>query len=103
MDLSQVVMQTDNGSEFVSHSPDLFSQSAFEQAIDHARSTLSRIPPWACASEVDRSDGTIEHELLGVERWSNKSERVAKTTAGEYDFNHIRPHSCTRTGHPISV
>lgn len=93
MDLSQVVVQSDNGSEFVSNSPDLSRQSAFEKAIDQAQSTLNRIPPRACTyqSEVERANGIIEYELLEVERWSTKSELVAKTTAWEYYFNRIRP------------
>ena len=95
MDLSQVVVQTDNGSEYVRNSPDLSKKSAFEQVIDQARSRLVRIPPRACTyqSEVERANGIIEYELLEVERWASKSELVAKTTAWEYYFNRIRPNS----------
>ena len=63
MDLSQVVVQTDNGSEFVRNSPDPARKSAFEKVIDQARSRLVRIPPRACTrqSEVERSNGIIEY------------------------------------------
>lgn len=95
IDLSQVVVQTDNGSEFVRNSPDLSKKSAFEIAVDQARSRLVRIPPRACTyqSDVERSNGIIEYELLEVERWESKSELVAKTTAWEYYFNRIRPNA----------
>ena len=95
MDLSQVVVQTDNGTEYVRNSPDLSKRSAFEHAIDRAGSRLVRIPPRACTyqSEVERANGIIEYELLEVERWKSKSELVAKTTAWEYYFNRIRPNS----------
>ncbi len=106
MDLSQVEVQSDNGSEFVSNSPDLSRQSAFEKAIDQARSTLNRIPPRACTwqSEVERANGIIEYELLEVERWQSKSELVAKTTAWEYYFNRIRPNFPPAAGQiPLEV
>ena len=95
MNLSAVVIQTDNGSEYVSNSPDLSRSSAFEHAIEQAGSRLVRIPPRACTyqSEVERANGIIEYELLEVERWKTKSELVAKTTAWEYYFNRIRPNS----------
>ena len=95
MDLSKVVVQTDNGTEFVTNSPDLSRKSAFEKVIDQARSRLVRIPPRACTyqSEVERANGIIEYELLEVERWKSKSELVAKTTAWEYYFNRVRPNS----------
>jgi len=95
MDLSQVVVQTDNGTEFVRNSPDLSKKSAFEKVIDQAQARLVRIPPRACTyqSDVERANGIIEYELLEVERWSTKSELVAKTTAWEYYFNRIRPNA----------
>jgi len=118
MDLSQVVVQTDNGTEFVCNSPDLTRRSAFEVAVESAQARLKRIPPGACTwqSDVERSNGIIEYELLEVERWSTKSELVAKTTAWEYYFNRIRPNfppmagqipleagPTTRTGRPVNA
>ncbi|MCK4578926.1 MAG: hypothetical protein KAU50_09055 [Candidatus Marinimicrobia bacterium] len=109
MDLSQIVVQTDSGTEFVNNSPDLSKQSAFEKAVDQARSTLNRIPPRACTwqSEVERANGIIEYELLEVERWSTKSELVAKTTAWESaswrTSTAYGPTCTTRTGRPVSA
>ena len=95
MDLSRVVVQTDNGTEFVSNSPDLSRKSAFEKAVDEVGARLVRIPPRACTfqSDVERSNGLIEFELLEVDRWQSKSELVAKTIAWEYYFNRLRPNS----------
>lgn len=95
MELSEVVVQTDNGTEFVNNSPYLSKRSAFENAIDQVQAKLVRIPPRACTyqSEVERANGIIEYELLEVERWKSKSELVAKTTAWEYYFNRVRPNS----------
>ncbi len=58
-----------------------------------ARARLVRIPPRACTwqSEVERSNGIIEYELLDVDRWRSKSELVSKSTAWEYYFNRLRP------------
>ncbi len=100
MNLSQVVVQTDNGTEFVSNSPDLSRESAFEKVIDQAWARLVRIPSRACTwqSDVERSNGIIEFELLEVERWQTRPKPrqrrgnlVAKTTAWEYYFNRLRP------------
>jgi len=95
MDLSQVVVQTDNGTEFVCNSPDLTRRSAFEVAVESVRARLKRIPPRACTwqSDVERSNGIIEYELLEVDRWQSKSELVGKSTAWEYYFNRLRPNS----------
>ncbi len=95
MDLSQVVVQTDNGTEFVCNSPDLTRRSAFKEAVESAQARLKRIPPRACTwqSEVERSNGIIEYELLEVDRWQSKSELVGKSTAWEYYFNRLRPNS----------
>ena len=95
MNLPQVVVQTDNGTEFVCNSPDLTRRSAFEVAVESAQARLKRIPPRACTwqGDVERSNGIIEYELLEVDRWQSKSELVGKGTAWEYYFNRIRPNS----------
>lgn len=95
VDLTEVVIQTDNGTEYVRNSPDLTKRSAFEKVIAGAGATLVRIPPRQCTyqSDVERANGIIEYELLEVELWRTKSELPGKTTAWEYYFNRIRPNS----------
>ncbi|MCH7733231.1 MAG: helix-turn-helix domain-containing protein [Candidatus Marinimicrobia bacterium] len=95
MDLGEVVVQTDNGTEYVRNSRDLTKQSPFEGVINDAKARLVRIPPRQCTyqSEVERANGIIEYELLEIERWRTKAELVGKTTAWEYYFNRIRPNS----------
>ncbi|MCH8013060.1 MAG: DDE-type integrase/transposase/recombinase [Candidatus Marinimicrobia bacterium] len=66
MDLGEVVVQTDNGTEYVRNSNDLTKQSACERVIADAGARLVRIPPRQCTyqSEVERANGIIEYELL---------------------------------------
>lgn len=51
-------------------------------------------------SDVERSNGIIEFELLEVDRWQSRSEPrqrrgnlVGKSSVWEYYFNRIRPNS----------
>lgn len=100
--INEVSVQTDNGTEFTRNGRNLTIPSAFEKTVMNAGATHVRIPPGAKnhQSDVERSNGIIEYELLEIEKWKTKSELIGKTTAWEYYFNRLRPNSYQQNRSP---
>jgi len=97
VDLTQVEIQTDNGSEFVvpynSKNPSsAFQRSPFEKIIDKYKLNRSRIPPGQKTynSDVEAFHRLIEDEFFDLEDYDSKKELLSKSYTYMQYFNLLR-------------
>ena len=81
VDLSEVIIQTDNGSEFIGSVQKRKEESAFIKVLEDAGVKEARIPPRACTwqSDVEASHKMIEDEFYDIEVWVNLRQRPILT------------------------
>jgi len=92
VDTSEVMPQTDNGSEYIGNVKKKKGKSAFERVLEMFGSHHSRIPPGAKTwqSDVESFHWIIEDEFYDIEDYRNKTEYLAKAYAYELYFNPAR-------------
>ena len=91
VDTSKVIVQTDNGSEFIGNVRKR-GKSPFERVLDHFEVKHVRIPPRACTwqSDVEAFHRVVEDEFYDVEDYRDPREFMAKGYAYQLYFNFKR-------------
>lgn len=92
VELSEVTIQTDNGTEFVGHILKKHNESSFSEAIERFGANYRRIPPRACSwqSDVEVFHKLIEDEFYDLEEYRDQIEFMAKAYAYCLYFNYRR-------------
>ena len=94
VDFSKMIVQTDNGSEYVGHiKKRRRGESLFEAVVEKITGSLpEQIPPGAktCQSDVEAFHGIIEDEFYGVEKLRSASELLGRARTYQVYFNHFR-------------
>ena len=91
VDLSQVIFQTDNGSEFIGN-PLKKGKSAFQEVLEEFGVKWVRIPPSSPTwnSDVETFHGLIEDEFYAIEDYRDGGEFMGKAWAYQLWFNYKR-------------
>ncbi len=91
VDLSRVIFQTDNGSEFIGNSVKR-GKSAFQEVLESFGVKGVRIPPSSPTwnSDVEAFHGLIEDEFYEIEEYRGREEFMGKAWAYQLWFNYKR-------------
>ena len=103
--LSEVTVQTDNGSEFIG-SWQSREPSAFTKVVEQAYgATHHSIPPGAHTyqSDVETFHGTIEKELFIIEPFFNRRDFLGKVKAYQLLYNYARANSSKGNRTPMQI
>lgn len=104
VDISRVVVQTDNGTEFASAWNSL-KDSAFTKAVKTIwRSEHRRVPPKACTwqSDVETSHNLIENEFYAIKYFESRTDFFEKAAEWQRFFNMERINKSKR-GSPLQL
>jgi len=104
VDLSRVIFQTDNGSEYIGN---LMKKrnSAFEEALERFGVKHSRIPPSSPTwnSDGERFHGLIENEFYDIEDYRDGGEFMGKAWAYQLWFNYRRENRWRGRRTPLEI
>jgi transposase len=106
VNLSEVVFQTDNGSEFVGSTNMKAEKSAFTELIEDVfKAKHERIPPRCCTwnSDVEAFHGMVEDDFYEVEDYRNGQEFLAKAYSYQLYFNYKRKNRWRDRMSPIDI
>jgi transposase InsO family protein len=92
VDMNEVIIQTDNGSEYIGSVSKRKGESAFEKVLKEFKVKWSRIPPGAKTwqSDVEAFHKIIEDEFYDIEDYKGSEEFKAKAYAYALYFNFKR-------------
>jgi len=104
VDLSQVILQTDNGSEFIGN-PMKKGRSAFQEVLEGFGVKHARIPPSSPTwnSDVETFHGLIEDEFYEVEDYRDGGEFIGKAWAYQLWFNYKRKNRWRGRKAPLEI
>jgi len=94
VDFSRMIVQTDNGPEYIGHIKkrrrgDSLFEAVVKKITDNAP---EQIPPGAktCQSDVEAFHGIIQDELYRVEKLRSEAELLGRARTYQVYFNHFR-------------
>ena len=92
VDLSKLVMQSDNGSEFIGSSKAIYAKTAYQNIAGKFNVTTALIPPGSPTfnSDVEAMHRLIEDEFYDVELYSDKVDFLNKAFTYIMYFNYLR-------------
>ena len=104
LDISQVTIQTDNGSEF-SGMDKSKKESGFVYAIEKVGAQHSFIPPGQSNfnSDVETVHNNIELEFYDIEKFSSKFDFFSKISTYQFYYNFFRKNSYKNWKEPVSL
>ena len=105
VDVKEMIVQTDNGSEYIGNVRKRAGQSSFEKVMADAGVEHVRIPPRHCTwqSDVERFNGLIEEEFFACEAFGGDDEFLAKSYAYQLFFNYERKNRWRDDNAPIGI
>ena len=92
VDLSKLVLQSDNGSEFIGSSKAIHAKTAYQNIAGKFNVTTALIPPGSPTfnSDVEAMHRLIEDEFYDVELYSDKADFLNKAFTYILYFNYLR-------------
>ena len=94
VDFSKMIVQTDNGTEYIGHiNKRKRGESLFEEVVKKITDNApEQIPPGAktCQSDVEAFHGMIEEELYRVEKLQSEAQLLGRARTYQVYFNHFR-------------
>jgi len=104
VDLSQVIFQTDNGSEFIGN-PMKKGKSALQEVLESFGVKHVRIPPSSPTwnSDVETFHGLIEDEFYDIEDYRDGGEFIGKAWAYQLWFNYKRKNRWRGRRTPLEI
>jgi transposase len=105
IDLKDVVIQTDNGSEFGARKRDIKTPGFVNTIMLEWGATHNYIPP-GCSNanaDVESFHATVENEFFDLESFSSREEFFRKTQAYQYFYNFARPNFSKAGRAPIQI
>ena len=105
VDPTDVIIQTDNGSEYIGSVLKKKGKSAFVKVLESFKVKYARIPPRACTwqSDVEAFHKIVEDEFYDIEDYKDLAEFLAKSYAYELYFNFKRKNRYRRRKTPIEI
>lgn len=105
IEVKEMEIQTDNGSEYIGSVRRKHGMSEFEKVVAEAEGTHTRIPPRHCTwqSDVERFNGLIEEEFLMCETFNSEEDFLAKSYAYQLLFNYERKNSWREDQTPVQI
>jgi len=93
METDGMIVQTDNGSEYIGNVNKKKGQTLFEKTLSRYQCVHEQIPPARPTynSDVERFHGIVEEELYSCEQFCGEREFIGKGLTYQIYFNHLRP------------
>jgi len=100
----EVIIQTDNGSEFGGRYRYL-DRNKFVEVIRSKGANHKYIPPGMCNAnaDVESLHNTIEEELFDIENYSSNKTFMNKTTSYQLYYNLVRPNFSKKGKTPMQI
>lgn len=105
IDLKDVTIQTDNGSEFGARKRDIKTPGFVNTIVLEWGASHNYIPP-GCSNanaDVESFHATVEHELFNLESFTSREEFFCKTQAYQYFYNFARPNFSKAGKTPLQI
>ena len=105
IDLKDVIIQTDNGSEFGARKRDVKTPGFVNTIVMEWGATHNYIPP-GCSNanaDVESFHATVEKEFFNLEAYQSKEEFFRKVQAYQYFYNFVRPNFSKAGKTPIQI
>ena len=105
IDLREVVIQTDNGSEFGARKKDVTTPGFVNTIIVEWGASHNYIPP-GCSNanaDVESFHSTVELEFFNLESFKTKEEFFRKIQAYQYFYNFARPNFSKAGKTPLQI
>jgi len=105
VNMSEVIIQTDNGTEFIGNVLKKKGRSGFMRVLEEYKVKHSRIPPRACTwqSDVEAFHRLVEDELYDIEEYKNQDEFLAKAYAYQLYFDFKRKNRYKGNKTPVEI
>jgi len=105
IEVKEMEVQTDNGSEYIGSVRKKSGLSEFEKVVAEAEGTHTRIPPRHCTwqSDVERFNGLIEEEFFMCETFDSEEDFLAKAYAYQLFFNYERKNQWRDDKAPVEI
>jgi transposase len=103
--LNEVIIQTDNGSEFGAKKRNIKTPGFVNMIFEEYNATHQYIPP-GCSNanaDVESFHSTIELEFFDLERFESKDDFFMKTQVFLYFYNFLRPNFSKRGKTPVQI
>jgi transposase len=105
IDLNEVEIQTDNGSEFGARKRDVKTPGFVNTIMSEWGARHNYIPP-GCSNanaDVESFHSTIEQELFDLESFGSREEFFCKMQAYQYFYNFVRPNFSKAGKTPLQI
>ena len=105
IDLRDVTIQTDNGSEFGARKRDIKTPGFVNTIVLEWGASHNYIPP-GCSNanaDVESFHATVEQELFNLESFMSREEFFRKTQAYQYFYNFARPNFSKAGKTPLQI
>ncbi|RMG19795.1 MAG: hypothetical protein D6732_29430 [Methanobacteriota archaeon] len=105
IEVKEMEVQTDNGSEYIGSVRRKYGMSEFEKVLSEAEARHTRIPPGHCTwqSDVERFHGLIEEEFYMCETFESEEDFLAKAYAYQLFFNYERRNRARDDTTPLEI
>ena len=105
VDIKNVIIQTDNGSEFIGSVLKKKGESAFKKVLKEFGVKYSQIPPRACTwqSDIEAFHKLVEDEFYDIEDYRDLDEFRAKSYAYQLYFDFKRKNRYRGRKTPIEI
>lgn len=105
VDLKEVIVQTDNGSEFGARKRDINTPGFVNTIIIKWGASHNYIPP-GCSNanaDVESFHSTVELEFFNLERFNSREEFFRKAQVYQYFYNFVRPNFSKAGKTPLQI
>lgn len=105
IDLSEVIIQTDNGSEFGARKRDIKTPGFVNTIMLEWGASHNYIPP-GCSNanaDVESFHSTVELEFFNLETFGSRNEFFRKVQAYQYFYNFVRPNFSKAGKTPLQI
>ena len=105
VDVKEVTIQTDNGSEFGSKKRDIKTPGFVNMIMEEWGARHNYIPP-GCSNanaDVESFHSTVEAEFFELEEFGTREEFFKKAQVYQYFYNFVRPNFSKRGKTPLQI
>jgi transposase len=105
VDLKDITIQTDNGSEFGSAKRDITTPGFLHTIVEVYGANHNYIPPGMCNAnaDVESVHNTIEEEFFDLEDFGSRKDFFVKAQAYQNFYNVVRPNFSKNTKTPMEI
>jgi transposase len=105
VELQDVIIQTDNGSEFGAKKRDIKTPGFVNTIVRELGAQHNYIPPGCCNAngDVESFHATVEQEFFDLESFGSREEFFRKVQAYQYFYNFVRPNFSKAGKTPLQI